>query len=422
MRYAVISKGLSLDELQRECIKVGAANLRVAEYLKQVFCDLDEAQAEKLRQVPGLAVKSVGQVSTQQYPSWAQQEPIYGGSQATLSSLIWEARNAISPPLTGEGYTIAIMDTGIRKTHRGLRGKIVYEADFTGSNDPDDRFDHGTGVAFMAAGGRPLEGEEQGVAPGAHLMNIKTIGDDGKGDEENVILGIEELIRLRQTYPEGDPLRPNIINMSFGGPDDGDADNPIRLALHAAADAGMGLVAAAGNYGPSPNSVTSPSVDPWVCSVGVMLFRPFEVWARSGRGPTKEGLIKPDLVFFGVDVLTASAKSDDAFVVKSGTSFAAPCISGVAILGREAALRVFGEGARGWGYEQMASIFPVISRKPAGAPLEKDNTYGFGMPFGDLMARQFVPSGADAMADMMQVMGMAFAGTMMIGLVEGVNP
>ena len=70
----------------------------------------------------------------------------------------------------------------------------------------------------------------------------------------------------------------------------------------------------------------------------------------------------------------------------------------------------------------MASIFPVISRKPAGAPLEKDNTYGFGMPFGDLMARQFVPSGADVMADMMQVMGMAFAGTMMIGLVEGVNP
>jgi serine protease AprX len=230
-------------------------------------------------------------------------------------------------------------------------------------------------------------------------------------------MGIEDLIRLRQEKPEGDPQRPTILNISFGMPDDGDPDNPIRLALHAIGEVGVGLVAAAGNNGPEPGSVMTPSVDPWVCSVGAMLFRPFEVWVRSGRGPSKEGLVKPDLVFFGVDILTASARSDDAFEVKSGTSFATPAISGIAVLGREAALRTMGQAARGWGWVDMAAIFPAISRKPAGAPIEKDNAYGFGMPFGDLMMRQFVPQ-AQAMTGMAQIMGIGLMGMLMAGAVR----
>ena len=418
MRYAVISKGLAIEEMQQECLKAGACNLKVAPHVEEIFCDLDQTQVQKLSQVPGLAVKPLNQVTVEQYRPWEYHQPIYGASQASLASLIWEVRNIVSPPLTGEGFTIAILDTGIRKTHRGLRGKICYEANFTDSPDADDYFDHGTGVAFMAAGGRPLEGEEQGAAPGAHLLNIKVMNDEGRGTTESVVLGIDDLIRLHQQKPVGDPQRPFILNLSFGMPDDGDPDNPIRVALRSAVKLGMGAVAAAGNHGPAPGSVVSPSVDPWVVSVGAVLFSPFEIWTRSGRGPTREGLTKPDIVCFGVDILTASAKSDDAFVVQSGTSFASPYMAGGGALWAEMAIRVQGFTLHPL---EVFGRLPWVSRKPLGAPLEKDNSYGYGLPFGDLIVRAIAPETANMAnmtAGMSQIVGAGIMGAATIKMLQ----
>jgi len=418
MRYAVISKGLTTEEMQQECLKAGARNLKIATYVKEIFCDLDQTQVQRLTQVPGLAIKSLSQVTIEQYRPWGQHYPIYSASQASLASLIWEARNVISPPLTGEGFTIAILDTGIRKTHRGLRGKISYEANFTDSPDADDHFDHGTGVAFMAAGGRPAEGEEQGAAPGAYLLNIKVMNDKGRGTAENVVLGIEDLIRLHQHKREGDPQRPFVLNLSFGMPDDGDPDNPIRVALRSAVGLGMGVVAAAGNHGPAPGSVVSPGVDPWVFSVGAVLFTPFEIWARSGRGPTKEGITKPDVVCFGVDMLTASARSDNAFVVQSGTSFASPFIAGGATLWTEAIIRL-----QGFALPPIEALrfLPLVSRKPPSTPLEKDNSYGYGIPFGDLVIRAIAPGATDMMTGMAQIMGAGIMGAAAVGMLQEVK-
>ncbi|GAJ01361.1 unnamed protein product, partial [marine sediment metagenome] len=124
--------------------------------------------------------------------------------------------------------------------------------------------------------------------------------------------------------PETDPMNPNIMNMSWGVPDDGDPDDPIRVACRAAFEVRIGPVAAAGNSGPAPGSIMLPACDSGVVGVGAVTFMPFDVWEYSGRGPTLEGLIKPDMVFYGVRVLTASSRGDEAYVVKSGTSFSAP--------------------------------------------------------------------------------------------------
>ncbi|GAI71092.1 unnamed protein product, partial [marine sediment metagenome] len=56
-------------------------------------------------------------------------------------------------------------------------------------------FCHGTGVAYVAAGG--VHGEDAGVAPGASLWNIKVLEDDGTGSEENVVLGLEHVMEMR---------------------------------------------------------------------------------------------------------------------------------------------------------------------------------------------------------------------------------
>ena len=56
MRYAVISKGLTLEQIEAEAKKIGATDVRKTSLLSQVFCELDEAQAKKLAQVSGLKI------------------------------------------------------------------------------------------------------------------------------------------------------------------------------------------------------------------------------------------------------------------------------------------------------------------------------------------------------------------------------
>ncbi|MDP3064279.1 MAG: S8 family serine peptidase, partial [Chloroflexota bacterium] len=333
--------------------------------------------------------------------------PIYAGSQAGVASGFYAAREALSPPLTGRGGTICILDSGIRRTHVGLAGKVLYEANFSSAPTVEDVYDHGTGVAFMAAGGRHAPGEESGTAPGASLFNIKVLGDDGEGTLESVVLGLEHVMELRERavaegLPNEDPLFPNIVNMSWGAQDDGDPDSPIRVACRAALEMGFGLVAAAGNAGPSPGTVTTPATDPAVLAVGALTFSPFQVWDHSSRGPTREGLVKPDLVFYGVNILTASAKSDTAFELKAGTSFSTPAVAGLAAMAYEAALRVLRKRISQEEAMQLVQSFMV---KPQGAPPEKDNEYGYGLPFAQLMA-QGLQGGLVGVAGLSDALGM----------------
>ena len=80
-------------------------------------------------------------------------------------------------------------------------------------------------------------GEKAGVSPGASLMSIKVIGDDGIGTDESIILGIDRVCDLaEQARKSGlwptDDMYPNIINISLGGEDDGDLDNHHQVSLH----------------------------------------------------------------------------------------------------------------------------------------------------------------------------------------------
>lgn len=384
MRYAIVSTGRPLAEIEELVRQHGGSDLRVLPCCAQVFATLDPGQAARLARLPGLAVREVGEFRAQQV---ATREFLTTQAQTTLSPLFQAFQQVVSPPLTGQGLTIAVLDSGVRKTHLGLRGKVVYEANFTATETPEDIFDHGTGVAYLAAGGTP-EGDS-GMAPGANLMNIKVMDDQGAGTDETVVAGLEEVLRLRLSQPPESPLFPSIANLSLGSPDTGSPLSPARAAVRRCTEAGMVVVAAAGNQGPSPGTVAEPATEETVLAVGAMTIEPWEAWEKSSRGPTREGLIKPDLMFLGIEVLTASGRADNAYVLKAGTSFSAPALSGLVALGQEYAGRALGRRLsllEGW------SILQVISRKPPGAPAGKDNTYGYGMPFADLLQRAISPA------------------------------
>jgi serine protease AprX len=373
-----------LDRLEPEVQRVGGKDIRKASLAGQLFCELTGAQKEALARIPGVKIRELKSFKAEQLMA----PPLTTMAQASgipdIRDIFLQLQNYFSPPLTGTGLTVAVLDTGIRKTHEALHGRVVYEANFTNSPSCEDIFDHGTSVAYEIA---------NLVSPGAKLANIKVIGDDGIGYEEDVIMGIDEACALARGARERglsptDDLYPNVVNLSLGTPDDGDPDNPTRVAARKAiTDYGLDVIAAAGNGGPSPSTITLPACDPEVIAVGAIEKEALAIWENSSRGPTFEGNTKPDFVLWGTNMDMASAKGDSEYVSKSGTSFSAPLLSGLTGLIWETGRRAQGEW---WIFSWKAfQVFaPFFCLKAEDAPVKKDNSWGYGLPAMNLMFRE----------------------------------
>jgi len=422
MRYAIVSKGLTVDELKVEADKVGARGIKETRLLNQIFCELSESQVGALSKVSGLAVKPLKLLKPDviMMPDIAEQVvPQSTGND--VSKVFSGIRSLFSPPITGEGLTVAVLDTGIRKTHESLEDKVVYEENFSSSPSTDDVFGHGTQIASIIAGGIQ-GGEVTGVSPGASLMNIKVINDEGLATEEEVVLGIERVCELVMEAFQGGfwythPLWPNVINLSLGAEDDGDKDSPMRLACRAASiEYGLDVVASAGNYGPEVTTITSPGTEPEVITVGAIeTVHEIGIWEKSSRGPTKLGDVKPDFVFWGVDVAAASSKDDTSYVIKSGTSFSTPMLSGLTGLLWETGRRVYGEN---WLFRwtEARELAPYYCLRPEDAPVGKGNTYGYGLPAVGTMVGRL--AAARPVLDIENMMAPIIMMIMMIGVMR----
>lgn len=163
-------------------------------------------------------------------------------------------------------------------------------------------------------------------------------------------------------------------------------------------------------------------------AVGAVTFSPFDVWEHSSRGPviltTGEELVKPEMVFYGVDILVASSKSDDAYARKAGTSFAAPMAAGQLCLMREAseAYGVF-EQLLVMSYEELEYLVNAMSWKPREPVMTKENDWGYGMPVGTLMGEQFRPAAGIGIQEMVNsitpIMGVGMMGMMIAPIAKG---
>jgi len=418
MRYSVIAKGLTPTQVESEIRKAGISDIKSARLLGQFFCELSEEQVKALTAVPGVVLKPIKDYKADQV--LAEVAPV-----ETLSDVFYMLRSYFAPPLTGAGLTVAVLDSGVRKTHQSLRSKVVYEANFTDSPTADDIFGHGTQVAFVIAGGMHALGEKAGVSPSASIMNIKVINDEGIGSDEGIVMGIERVCGLaEQSRNSGlwptDDMYPNIINLSLGGEDDGDADNPVRSACRkASTEYGLDVIAAAGNSGPKMTTVMLPACDPEVIAVGAVETNgELAIWEKSSRGPTVQGETKPDFVIWGTNLEMASHQKDDEYIVKSGTSFAAPMLSGLAGLLWESGRRAYGE-AWVFSWREAKKLAPYFSTKPQDAPINKDNVYGFGLPAMGSMLGQVAQTGTPVLQGT-ETFPMFMMLSMMMSMVGGV--
>ncbi len=178
---------------------------------------------------------------------------------------------------TGEGITVAVIDTGIDYTHPFMWfwpedeeeiPKVIGGYNFTDEGGPEDFKDghyHGTHVAgTIAADGRGFDGWDDfiGMAPDANLYAVRVLDSEGHGYSSWVISGIEWSVN------PGDGLeRADVINLSLGASYVTSPGYPTALAANAAAEAGVIVVASAGNEGQDFPTSSAPSTGSKVISV-----------------------------------------------------------------------------------------------------------------------------------------------------------
>lgn len=237
--------------------------------------------------------------------------------------------NAENCAYKGKNTTIAFLDTGIRPG-KDFEGRIKHFCDFiNGREEPYDDNGHGTHVAGIACGSGALsKGKYRGMAPQSQIVALKTLNHEGKGSAADILAGIQWI------YDNKDRYNINIVNLSIGTTATG-KDDPLVKAAEALWDMGIVVVTAAGNNGPAPCSVSSPGTSRKIITVGSC---DDEREARimgnslknySGRGPTLDCIIKPDLVAPGSDIISCcGGDSSKNYRALSGTSMSTPMVSG----------------------------------------------------------------------------------------------
>jgi len=247
---------------------------------------------------------------------------------------VWKIKDSYNRNVTGKGVTIAVLDTGVDYTHADLKDNYIQDGSYDFINndtDPMDDYGHGTHCAGIICGkGNSSNFQYIGVAPDAKFYAIKILNEKGQGSFETYLEGMEKAVDPNDDGDMSDHA--DIISLSFGTNTPGRPDDPLCEVLDNVVKEGVVVVVAAGNLGPELNTITSPGCAIQSICVG-SVDKSGVIATSSSRGPVVwDGnyMVKPDLVAPGVGI--TSSKNGGGYIVKSGTSMAAPHVAGVAAL------------------------------------------------------------------------------------------
>jgi subtilisin family serine protease len=217
--------------------------------------------------------------------------------------------------LTGDRVRIGVVGTGIDLSHPDFGSNIINAFSLVGS-DVGDSVGHETGIVWLITR----------IAPGADVIVAK----DRIGAYGYMHMVIDACERLRE-------LGVQILNLSVATDFPTDGTDPISREVNYLAENGIAVVTAAGNKGPSFQTIGAPGAADLAITVGKTNDRDQVTW-DSSRGPTLDGRLKPDLVAPGARILAASP-----LVLRRGlytsfdcTSYAVPHVTGVIALLKQA--------------------------------------------------------------------------------------
>lgn len=227
---------------------------------------------------------------------------------------------------TGQGIVVAVVDTGIDVDSRELAGRIdPRSTDIVSDRGVNDEEGHGTFVAGIIAANRNNVGSH-GVAFESTILAIRAETVDSCTSEEECSFSSVNLARAVD-FAVASGAR--VINLSLGG--EGALSPFLRSALVRAVNAGVLIVAAAGNdSGPNPLQPSSFANDPAAMGRAVAVGA-VDSDSNLSSFSNMAGIAQNNfLVAPGTRVFTTG--TDDRFFLVSGTSFAAPHVSGALAL------------------------------------------------------------------------------------------
>jgi serine protease AprX len=270
--------------------------------------------------------------------------------------------------------TIAIVDSGIQSGRYDFYPRVLKQVKMTSlqPNSGGDGRGHGTFVAGIAADGAP---RISGAAPTAPLVSLDVMDDNGMAMTSDVIAAADWILQNKSTY------NIRVANFSLTSTQPATfAYDPLDKAVEKLWFSGVVVVAAAGNYGENGQPTTvayAPGNDPFIITVGASDLNGTAGTASddfaapwSAYGYTLDGFAKPELGAPGralvapVPQASSMAKEHPERVVypgymwMSGTSFAAPVVSG-------AAARVLAHHPN-WTPDQVKGAL-MLSAQPTGA-------------------------------------------------------
>jgi serine protease AprX len=249
---------------------------------------------------------------------------------------------------TPRSPTIAIVDSGIAATRSDVAGRVLGQvnlASLPGNTPTGDGYGHGTFVAGIAAGAAP---GYAGVAPKANLLSVDIMNDQGQATVADVVAAADWILQNKATY------NIKVANFSLHAVNRASIMfDPIDQAVEKLWLNGVVVVAAAGNYavnGAQSGVQFAPGNDPFVITVGAAdigtsvgagddTSAPWSAW-----GYTPDGFMKPDIGAPGrymigpvpTSGVLYSERPDHVtspgYMQLSGTSFAAPVVSGAAAM------------------------------------------------------------------------------------------
>jgi serine protease AprX len=256
--------------------------------------------------------------------------------------------------VNGSGVTVAVLDTGLgnlpalTEALDGKKGRILAWKDFIDdSHKPIDPNGHGSHVAGIIANTQKgADGAWNGIAPGVNLVAGRVLNEEGAGTYETVIAGLQWVLENKDRY------NIRVVNLSLLSPAQSPywAD-PLDEAVTKVWASGIVVIAAAGNDGPTPMSISVPGNNPYVVTVGAFTdnYTPGD-WSDdyiapfSASGPTLDGFVKPDIVAPGGHIVSVVPKKSlltdeypanllySNYFKLAGTSQATANVSGIAAL------------------------------------------------------------------------------------------
>jgi serine protease AprX len=229
---------------------------------------------------------------------------------------------------TTNDIVVAIIDTGINANHPDLKNKVLFFKDYLkNKTTPYDDEGHGTFVSGVVAGTGKINKSLAGVAPGAALVVFKVLDSSGSGQISDGIAAVDEAISRKAQF------NIRVLNLSLAIPGSSNGKDAFSKICNRAVANGITVVVAAGNEGPIARTIGSPSAAASAITVGAgadLNEKGFYLADFSGRGPTADGRIKPDL--WGPGVAIKTTRRQGGYTSVNGTSFSTPFISGTVAL------------------------------------------------------------------------------------------